>query len=438
MAKWIVETGYEDIPEVVKKEGKRSLLNWLGVAVGAAYHPAVDIVLSMVEEVGGKEQASLLGRKEKLNILFAALVNGMTSHMFDFDDTHLETVLHPSSPVAPVVFALGERYNFSCKDVLTAFILGAEAECRISQAVYPDHYEVGWHITSTAGNFGAAAAAGKILGLDIKQMTYAFGIAASQASGLKEMFGTMTKPYHPGKAAMNGIMAAMLAAKGFTSSEQGIEAKTGFANVLSTKQDYTQITGKLGEHWELLKNSYKPFACGIVAHPTIDAVIKLRKQHQIRVEEVVEIEAYVNRLVPILMGKENPRTGLETKFSTYHCAAVALLDGKAAEEQFSDERAQAEDAVALRKKVRLIVKPEINKDEAIVNIKLNNGTILTEHVEHAVGSMINPMTDGDLQEKFYDLTKGILPEENIHKLIQLMFKFEEVAKVNEITALCST
>ncbi|MFW6149851.1 MAG: MmgE/PrpD family protein [Atribacterota bacterium] len=248
LVKWIINTKYENIPRDVIHEAKRSLFNWLGVAIGACYHPSVEIILSLADEVGGKEQASILGRKEKLNVLFASLVNGMTSHIFDFDDTHLETVLHPSSPVAPVVFSLGELYNLKGDDLLTAFILGAEAECRISQAVCPDHYNVGWHVTATAGNFGAAIAAGKILALDEEKLGYAIGIAATQASGLREMFGTMSKPFNPGKSAMNGLLAAMLAKKGFTSSLQGIEAKAGFANVLSIKQDYSRITDKLGEN----------------------------------------------------------------------------------------------------------------------------------------------------------------------------------------------
>lgn len=412
------------------------MFNWLGVAVGACYHPSVDMVLALANEVGGKEQASILGRGKKLNILFAALINGMTSHIFDFDDTHLETVLHPSSPVAPVVFALGEYYNLNGKDVLEAFILGVEAECRISQAVYPNHYEVGWHITSTAGNFGAAIAAGKILGLNAQQLTHAMGIAASQASGLREMFGSMTKPYHPGKAAMNGIMAAILAERGFTSSEQGIEAKAGFANVLSTKQDYARITNDLGQYWELLNNSYKPFACGIVAHPTMDAVIRLRNKYAINPQDVVQIECTVHRLVPVLMGKQNPTTGLESKFSTYHSAAIALIDGKGGEEQFSDERVVASDGVELRKKVVLAVSSSIAKDEVIVKIHLKGGEVFTEHVQHAIGSKDNPMSEKALTEKFYELTKAILDESNIRELTESMLHLGEKIDIAKIADLC--
>lgn len=427
LAQWIVETNLSEIPENVCLEAKKALLNWLGVAIGACRHPSVDLVMAMANEVGGKEQASILGRGEKLNILFASLINGMTSHIFDFDDTHLETVLHPSSPVAPVVFALGECYDLSGANVLEAFILGVEAECRISQSVYPDHYESGWHITSTAGNFGAAIAAGKILGLQTQQMTYALGMAASQASGLREMFGTMTKSFHPGKAAMNGIMAAMLAAKGFTSSEQGIEAKAGFANVLSTKQDYARITQGLGKHWELLNNSYKPFACGVVAHPTMDAVIRLKQKYHIHPQDVAQIECYVHRLVPLLMGNPDPKTGLESKFSTYHSAAVSLIDGRGGEKQFNDTRVGAPDVTKLRKQVKLIVLPEIEKDEVEVKIVLKDGEVFTEHVQHALGSRANPMSMGDLKEKFSGLTKNILPVTNIDHLIHSVLNLEKMS-----------
>lgn len=435
MTEWIVGTKLSDVPANVRQEAKRALFNWLGVAIGASYHPSVDIVLALANEVGGNEQASILGRGTKLNTLFAALINGMTSHIFDFDDTHLETVLHPSSPVAPVAFALGEYYNLTGEDVLESFILGVEAECRISQAVYPDHYEAGWHSTSTAGNFGAAIAAAKILGLNTLQLMHAIGIAASQASGLREMFGTMTKPYHPGKAAMNGIMAAMLAKRGLTSSEQGIEAKAGFANVLSTKQDYSLITKELGQRWELLNNSYKPYACGIVAHPTMDGVIRLRNRYAIDPRDVVLIESTVHRLVPVLMGKQNPRTGLESKFSTYHSAAVALIDGKGGEEQFSDERVTASDVVEMRKKVVLTVSSSIEKDDAIVKIHLKGGKVFTEHVQHTVGSKDNPMSDKALTDKFYELTKGILDEVNIRQLVDSMLLLES-KRITDIVNLC--
>ena len=270
LAKFVVDSKFEDIPENVRHEARRSVLNWLGCAIGACRHEGIDIALAALRDFSGPQQATVLGRGERLDIMHAALLNGISSHMFDFDDTHLKTVIHPSGPVASALVALAEYKPMSGADFLHAFILGVEVECRIGNAVYPSHYDVGWHITGTAGVFGAAAAVGKILKLNQQQMTWALGIAATQSSGLREMFGTMCKPFHPGRAAQNGMTAAFLASKNFTSSERGLEAPRGFTNVLATARNYDEITGNLGKTWEVSLNTYKPFACGIVIHPIIE------------------------------------------------------------------------------------------------------------------------------------------------------------------------
>ena len=260
LARFIVEHRCGDIPQAVRHEAARSFLNWVGCAVGGSRHETVECALAALSEFSGPAEATVLGRGERLDIMQAALMNGITSHTFDFDDTHLRTVIHPSGPVASAILALAERQPVKGEDFLHAFILGVEAECRIGNSVYPAHYDVGWHITGTAGVFGAAAAAGRLLGLSEQQMTWALGIAATQSSGLREMFGTMCKPFHPGNAAKNGLLAALLAQQNFTSSNQGIEAKRGFANVLSTQFKPGEITDGLGETWEISLNTYKPFA----------------------------------------------------------------------------------------------------------------------------------------------------------------------------------
>src|SRR5262245_10739009 len=221
LARFIVEHRYEAIPEKVRREAARSFLNWLGCAVGACRHDTVERALAALAEFSGPAQATVLGRGERVDALLAAFLNGTSSHVFDFDDTHLKTVIHPSGPVAAAILALAEKTPVTGADFLHALILGVETECRIGNAVYPEHYDVGWHITGTAGVFGAAAAAGRLLGLDEQRMVWALGIAATQSSGLREMFGTMAKPMHPGNAARNGLLAALLAAQDFTSSNQG-------------------------------------------------------------------------------------------------------------------------------------------------------------------------------------------------------------------------
>ncbi|HXF75980.1 MAG TPA: MmgE/PrpD family protein, partial [Methylomirabilota bacterium] len=241
---------------------------------------------------------------------------------FDFDDTHLKTIIHPAGPVASAILALAEYRPVAGRDFQHALILGTEVECRIGNAVYPEHYDAGWHITGTAGVFGAAAAAGRLLGLNEQQMVWALGLAATQPVGLKEMFGTMTKSFHPGRAAQNGLTAALLAARGFTSSNQAIEAKAGWANTLSARRDYREITDRLGESWEIALNTYKPFACGIVIHPAIDGCTRLCNQYGLTLGQVDRVELGVHPLVLELTGKKAPATGLEGKFSVYFAAAV--------------------------------------------------------------------------------------------------------------------
>ena len=227
LARYVVTATYDDLPAKVRKEGVRTLLNWVGVAIGGSRHQTVDIAVSALAPFSGPAQASLLGRRERFDIMNAAFINGVSSHIFDFDDTHLKTIIHPAGPVASAILALSEMQPISGKDFLSALILGVESECRIGNAVYPNHYDVGWHITGTAGVFGSAAAVGKLLNLNEQQMAWALGLAASQPVGLRESFGSMNKSFNPGRAASNGIFASVLASKNFTSSDQRIEAKRG-------------------------------------------------------------------------------------------------------------------------------------------------------------------------------------------------------------------
>lgn len=284
LAAYLVKARYEDLPANVRKEGVRTLLNWVGVAVGGSQHETVVRALRALQPFSGAEQASLLGRNERLDIMNAAFLNGVASHIFDYDDTHLKTIIHPAGPVVSAILALAEYRPVKGTDFLNALILGVETECRIGNAVYPDHYDVGWHITGTAGVFGAAAAASKLLGLNEQQMVWALGLAASQPVGLRESFGSMNKSFNPGRAASNGLFAALLAAQDFTSSQGMLEAKRGWAHTISTKQDFTEITEGLGTRYEAALNTYKPFACGIVIHPALDAAIQLRDRYQLKPE----------------------------------------------------------------------------------------------------------------------------------------------------------
>lgn len=432
LAKFIVGHDYSDVPEKVRHEAARSFLNWVGCAVGASRHETVERALEALSDFSGPREATVLGRGDKLDIMLAALMNGMTSHTFDFDDTHLKTVIHPSGPVASAILALAERKPVKGADFLHAFILGVDVECRIGNAVYPSHYDVGWHITATAGVFGAAAAAGRLIGLSEQQMVWALGIAATQSSGLREMFGTMVKPMHPGNAARNGLLAALLASKDFTSAEQGIEGRRGFANVLATERNFAEITEKLGETWEIALNTYKPFACGIVEHPAIDGCIQLRNEHRIKADDIESISLRVHPLVLELTGRKTPQAGLEGKFSVYHSCAVAIIHGAAGEAQYSDAVVRDARVMSLRDRVTATVDRALHEDQVHVTIKLKNGKTLERSVEHAVGSLDRPMSDSDLEAKFRGLADAILSKPETDNLIRLCWDIAKLEDAGEV------
>ncbi len=435
LARFVEHSSAANLPAPVVHEAKRAILNWVGCAVGASRHATVSRSLAALKPFLGPPQATVLGRRERVDILHAALLNGIASHTFDFDDTHLRTVIHPAGPVAAAILALAEYRAISGADFLHAFALGVEVECRIGNAVYPSHYDVGWHITGTTGVFGAAAATGKLLGLSEPQLVWALGIAATQAAGLREMFGSMCKPLHVGAAAKNGLAAAFLAREDFTSSLAGIEGKRGFANVLATERDFSAITDGLGETWELLKNTYKPFACGIVIHPTIDGCAQLRNEYQLVARDIASIDLTVHPLVLELTGKTNPQAGLEGKFSVYHCAAVAIIDGIAGEAQFSDARVRDRAVVALRDRVHATADRAIHEDAAQIRIALNDGTVIDKYVEHAIGSLARPMSDDDLVAKFRALCAPILSGNAVEEVLKACWNLDTSDNAGGLAAL---
>ncbi|MEY4751891.1 MAG: hypothetical protein RIQ60_4105 [Pseudomonadota bacterium] len=393
--------------DAVDHEAHRTLLNWWGCAIGAAHHPAVNAAIAGLQMFEPAPQASVLGRAEKLDMAGAALVNGISSHTFDFDDTHLKTIIHPAGPVASAALALAEKQGSSGRELIDALVLGIDVSCRLGNVVYPEHYDRGWHITGSTGMLGAAAACARLLKLDADRTAMALGIAASQPVGLREQFGSMTKPFHPGAAARAGLTAALLARHGYTASPRSLEAPRGWAQVVSTKCAWNEATDELGERFEISFNSYKPFACGIVIHPSIDACVQLREQG-VRPEQIERIELRVHSLVLELTGKKEPADGLQAKFSVYHGCAAGLTFGRAGEDEYEDAIVQREDLVALRRKVVAVVDDQIDEAAADVTAWLADGRRLHVHVAQAIGSLQRPMSDAALAGKFSSLVTPVL------------------------------
>jgi len=422
--------GWDD---TIEHEAHRTLMNWVGCAVGAAHHEAADAALRAVHVLQPAPQAAVLGRTDRVDITNAALVNGITSHTFDFDDTHLKTIIHPAGPVCSAVMALAELTGASGRQVIDAIVLGIDVSCRLGNMIYPHHYDRGWHITGSTGTLGAAAACARLLGLDVEKTTMALGIAASQPVGLREQFGTMTKPFHPGAAAKAGLMSALLAREGFTASPRAIEAPRGFAQVTSTKYDWTEITGELGERFEIAFNAYKPFACGIVIHPSIDASAQLREKG-VTPDNLERLDIRVHSLVLELTGKKEPSDGLQGKFSVYHGCAVGLMFGRASEDEYDDALVTREDVVATRRKVHATVDERIDEAAVEAVATLKDGRQISVRVDHAIGSLQRPMTDADLEAKFSNMSNAVIGAEKTRTLIDLCWRLGETATVTELVA----
>ena len=418
--------------DAVDKEAHRTFLNWLGCAIGAAQHESVASALAGVQELEPAPQATLLGRREKVDMASAALINGISSHTFDFDDTHLKTIIHPAGPVASALLALAEKTGASGRELLDAMVLGIDVACRIGNMMYPQHYDRGWHITGSTGTLGAAAACARLLKLNEQQTQMALGLAASQPIGLREQFGTMTKPFHPGGAARAGLMSALMAKHGFTSSPKAIEAPRGFAQVVSTKFDWQEVTQELGERFEISFNTYKPFACGIVIHPSIDAAVQLRTLHGVKPEGVAQIELKVHSLVLELTGKKAPKDGLEGKFSVYHGVAAGLMFGQAGEPEYADAIVTRPDVVALRDRVVATVDNTIAEAQTAMTAVLRDGRRVHVFVKHAIGSVENPLTDAMLEAKFHGLADAVIGGDKANRAIAKCWKLASEADLHGI------
>src|SRR5215831_3090048 len=419
LAAWLVTHRLEDVPSDVRHEALRAIVNIVGCAIGGSGHPAVDIALRALGPFSGPATAQPLARRERMDPLLASLVNGISSHVHDYDDTTPRNYSHPSSPVASALFAYASANPLSGREFVHAFILGFEAESRIGNAVYPAHYDAGWHITGTAGVFGAAVSIGRLTGVSTQQMIWAIGLAATQAAGLREMFGSMGKAFHPGRSAQNGYVAALLAREGFTAGERGLEGPRGFAAVQAARFDLSKITARLGVDFDLRANTYKPYPCGIVNHPAIDGAIQLHDEHRFDPEEVEAVSLRVAPLVLDLCNQQNITRGLQGKFSVYHGAAVGLVRGKAGLQEYSDEAVNDPAIKRARERATAVGDSSLTEDQARLDVELADGRVLTKFVEQSIGNLKRPLTDAQLTAKFRDQAVLALPEDQVDHVIDL-------------------
>jgi 2-methylcitrate dehydratase PrpD len=421
----------------VQREARRSFINVVGTSIGASRHPGVDAILGAARDLRVAAIAPVPGRTERVDVHFSALATGFAGHLDDFDDTHLATVIHPAASVLAVLTALAPETKPTGAAALSAFALGCEAQLRVGVSISPEHYDRGWHITGTCGVIGCAFTAGLLLGLDEAQLADAVGIAASMFVGHREAFGTMTKPYHPGKAASNGIAAARLAKAGQRAQADIFEAQGGYSHSMSTKVDFDLMIGAFGERWELLFNTYKPYPCGIVAHPAIDGGLALSE----KISNPADIEAIALRchpLVPELMGNPQPKDGLQARFSAIHGVAAALCDKVVGIAQYEDARVVQDDVRSVRAKTTLAPDASVNRDEVFIEARLKNGMTVKHHVEHARGSLARPLTDDELLNKVRLLVDPLLGNGTAQKLAALVDGLADAANLDGLFALCTT
>ena len=437
MSKSITKVSYNDLPEDVVEQAKRCIIDWFGVAFGGSGDSVTEILISYVKQVGGIPQATILRWGLKTSVVNAALVNGAMSHVLDFDDTHEASLVHPSSPLMPSILSVSEWKKLSGKHLITAFVVGYEVEVKIGSLLQPHTIDAGWHPTSVFGRLGAAAGVGKILRLNKREMTHAFGIAATQSAGLRKVFGSMSKSFHPGKASADAILSCLLAKKGFTSAENIFENDIGFLKVFSCNR-YTgkEVIPDITSKYEIVNNCFKPYAACLLTHPTIEAACKIRSEINNSWNKIKQIFCEVSSLALDAAGKNNPKTGLDGKFSIYYCVAISLLKGKANQSQFTTDQVNNSEIKRLMAKVIVQSNPGFSITQAYVRVILNDGTIHEQKVNTPKGYPENPMSDSELERKFMDLVIPVTGRDKAAILLKKLKRIEEVKDVSEILELC--
>ena len=394
----------DNLPDAERHGGKRALLNGFGTALGSARAAAVEQAARVMQSLSGPGRATVIGRSERLRAPEAAFVNAIAMNLLDFDDTHLPTIIHPTSPVAPVCLALGEELGASGAEVLAAFVHGAEITCRIGNMVSPGHYARGWHITSTCGTFGAAAASARLLGLSERKSAHAIGVASSLAAGTVENLPTAGKNASVGNAARNGILAAYLAREGYEAAPGALEGPLAWARACGDVPDVARALGGLGRIWEMSLNAIKPYPCGIVFHAVIDACLQLRETHGLGPDDIEAVTVKGDALF-MARGDRLVRTAGDARVSLHHIAAVSLLYGQAGVREFEQACVDAAETIAFRARVRGELDVSLAPGAATVELHLKDGRTVSASVQHARGSIERPLSDAGIEAKGRGLTE---------------------------------
>jgi len=436
LAEYAVQARPEDLPERVRREALRSFFNIVGCTIGGARHEIVDLADKTLAPFAGPQQATLFARGRKADILHAALINAFASSIYSFDDTHAQAVVHPAGPVAAAVLALAELRPVSGVDLLTAFAVGVELECRLCKGVSvpPAKGSMAWSGTGISGGFGAVAAVGKLLKLDTERMRWAMGIALSQASGFRAMHGSMQASMLPAQGAPVGLRAGILAEHGFTASPVGLEGRYGFLSVFCETPDLDALAGGLGSRFELLNNTYKAYPCGIVIQPIIDACLQLRRDYRIVANEIARVDIQASPGTMALCNNRNPQDELQAHVSLHHWVAVAFVRGTARIQDMDTATAVRDPALmAFQDKVEAVLNPAIPSDGTEVTLTMTDGSRHVCKIEHCIGSATNPMTNADLERKFSDMSEPVIGAARTRELVAKTWGVEALADAGELS-----
>ena len=450
LARFACELEFKHVPGEALTWAKDSILDCTGVALAGAEEDAGRIITDYVREGAGRPEAGVFAAGFKSAAGSAALANGTMAHALDYDDYVLPNWTgHPTAPLLPAIFALGQRQRISGKDALLAYVVGFEVGGRVGAGLGRGHYEHGgWHATATLGTIDATAACWNILKLDVAQTRMALGIASSQASGVRQNFGTMTKPLHAGLAARNGLMAALLAQKGLTGDGSAIEGPLGFSKVFTAggKYDLAKMSEGLGESFLIVENgvSIKPYPCCADGHRCLDAILYLIGQHNISADDVESVECRTSDMVPQIMMRHRPKTGAEAKFSMEFCLAVALLDRKAGLQQFTSERVVDPKVQELLTRVSFVHPPEaggyvgMERYPEQVTIKLHDGTVYSHQVFESRGRPGNRLSKAELVGKYSDCAARAISPERIDRSLDMLQGLKELRDISELMdVLCA-